>query len=172
MRYGVFLRAMNIGGNRLPVAALRERMGALGFTDVATHLQTGNVVLTDPAGRGEDEVAALVEADLLAAGMARMDAMVRTPAELRALLGAVDLDPYPAAEWRRCVTFLRRPPERDGTERMAAKDWTVLHADDRSVVSVYPRANRGYALNLDTAWKTATTTRWAEVVTDFLEVLG
>ena len=48
MRYGVFLRAMNIGGNRLPVAALRERMGALGFTDVATHLQTGNVVRLEP----------------------------------------------------------------------------------------------------------------------------
>lgn len=171
MRFAVFLRAMNVGVNRIPVGELRDRISALGFTDVASHLHTGNLAVTDPARRSQDAVAEAVEADLLAAGMVKMDAMVRTGDELRGLLAAVDVGSYPQDEWRRCVTFLRRPPGRDGAERMTAKGWTVLHADDRTVVSVFPRTIQGYAVNLDTAWKTPTTTRWWNVVEDVTAIV-
>lgn len=48
------LRGINVGGSgRVPMAALRQALGDRGFTDVATYIQSGNVVLgsvePDPA---------------------------------------------------------------------------------------------------------------------------
>lgn len=40
----IWLRAVNVGGAKLPMARLRELLGELGATDVATLIQTGNIV--------------------------------------------------------------------------------------------------------------------------------
>lgn len=41
------LRGINVGGTgKVPMAELRERLAAAGFTDVATLIQSGNVVLS------------------------------------------------------------------------------------------------------------------------------
>lgn len=43
-KYIAFLRAINVGGNRVvKMEALRGIFESLGFTDVATHIQSGNV---------------------------------------------------------------------------------------------------------------------------------
>ena len=45
--YIVLLRGINVGGrNKLPMADLRALVAGLGFGDVRTHLQSGNVVCT------------------------------------------------------------------------------------------------------------------------------
>ena len=41
--YVVFLRAVNVGGRVVRMADLRGALEAAGFTDVATHIQSGNV---------------------------------------------------------------------------------------------------------------------------------
>ena len=170
MRYAVFLRAVNGGpANRITMEDLRARVTALGLQDVASHLQTGNLAVTDPSAPHTEDLARRIEEGLAATGLVKVDAMVRTPAELADLLSVDHFAAHPAGDWRRCVTFLRRPPGRDATDRMAAKGWTVLRADDRTILSVYPRTQQGYALNLDTAWKTSTTTRWWNVVGEFVE---
>lgn len=47
----VLLRGINVGGrHKLPMAPVREHLTAAGFGDVATHLQSGNVVLRSPDG--------------------------------------------------------------------------------------------------------------------------
>lgn len=43
-----FLRAVNVGGRQYPMAQLRAALEAAGFTDVATHIQTGNVRVATP----------------------------------------------------------------------------------------------------------------------------
>ena len=43
------LRAVNVGGRKLPMAELRALCGELGWTDVATYIQSGNVVFDSPA---------------------------------------------------------------------------------------------------------------------------
>lgn len=44
--YLVLLRAVNVGGkNRLPMAALREHLDTLGFSNIRTYIASGNVVL-------------------------------------------------------------------------------------------------------------------------------
>src|SRR3954452_756372 len=57
-RMVALLRAVNVGGRKLPMAELRTLCAELGWTDVATYIQSGNVVFTAP---GEAEA---VEAQL------------------------------------------------------------------------------------------------------------
>ena len=44
MRYIALLRAVNVGGCKLPMAELREGCAELGWQQVATYIQSGNVV--------------------------------------------------------------------------------------------------------------------------------
>jgi uncharacterized protein (DUF1697 family) len=49
-RYVALLRGVNVGGNNLiKMIALRASFEAMGFTDVATYIQSGNVVLSASA---------------------------------------------------------------------------------------------------------------------------
>ena len=62
-RYLVLLRGVNVGGkNRVPMAALRERLEADGFTDVSTYIASGNVILT--SDRRADQIKARIERTL------------------------------------------------------------------------------------------------------------
>lgn len=46
--YIAFLRAVNVGKRQYPMAELRAVLGAAGFEDVETHIQTGNVRVRTP----------------------------------------------------------------------------------------------------------------------------
>src|SRR6266536_1343745 len=53
-RYIALLRGINVGGhNKVPMAALRDTCESIGCTDVATYIQSGNVVLTSPLDAGK-----------------------------------------------------------------------------------------------------------------------
>ena len=43
-----FLRAVNVGKRKYPMAELRAALDAAGYEEVETHIQTGNVLLTTP----------------------------------------------------------------------------------------------------------------------------
>ena len=59
-RYVGLLRGINVGGkNAVPMARLRAVLEELGFTDVATYIASGNVILD--SGRSADETGALIE---------------------------------------------------------------------------------------------------------------
>ena len=47
-RMVALLRAVNVGGRKLPMAELRALCGELGWSDVATYIQSGNLVFTAP----------------------------------------------------------------------------------------------------------------------------
>src|ERR1044072_4345094 len=72
-------RAVNVGGRTLPMAELRALCGTLGWQDVATYIQSGNIVFT-ASGRREAIEAALEKA---VAGKYGYEApsLVRTAAE-------------------------------------------------------------------------------------------
>jgi uncharacterized protein (DUF1697 family) len=67
-RHIALLRGINVGGhNRLPMATLRELFVAAGASEVATYIQSGNVVFAAPArlaGAIATEVRAAIEAEL------------------------------------------------------------------------------------------------------------
>jgi uncharacterized protein (DUF1697 family) len=47
-RMVALLRAVNVGGRKLPMAELRTVCAELGWTEIATYIQSGNVVFTAP----------------------------------------------------------------------------------------------------------------------------
>uniref|UniRef100_UPI0011789D76 DUF1697 domain-containing protein n=1 Tax=Brachyspira hyodysenteriae TaxID=159 RepID=UPI0011789D76 len=59
-RWIALLRGVNVGGHRkLPMARLREVVADLGHRDVATYVQSGNVVFTGPDDEPEEVAAGL-----------------------------------------------------------------------------------------------------------------
>jgi uncharacterized protein (DUF1697 family) len=104
-RLVALLRGINLGAKRrVPMADLRELMQELGFTDVRTVLQSGNVVFT---GAKEDAQRKLPKALSERFGF-DIDVVIRTMAELDDLK-------------RFFVVFLDGKPELGGLER---EDWS------------------------------------------------
>jgi uncharacterized protein (DUF1697 family) len=60
-RMVALLRAVNVGGRKLPMAQLRALCAELGWEEVATYIQSGNVVFTAP-GKPEAVEATLEQA--------------------------------------------------------------------------------------------------------------
>jgi uncharacterized protein (DUF1697 family) len=93
MRVAALLRGINIGPNkRISMSDLRSIVEALGYTDVETYLQSGNVVFT-PRGKGD-------HAERLSKAIAKetgheVAVVVRTAKELA---GVVAVNPYPATD--------------------------------------------------------------------------
>lgn len=86
--YVVFLRGVNVGGkNKIPMAALRERLEDLGFSNVSTYIASGNVILeSDKSG---DEIKAQIEealAERFKTDGERIRALVLTREQLQAVV--------------------------------------------------------------------------------------
>ena len=61
-RYVVLLRGINVGGhNKLPMKDLRGILEGLGFTDVQTYIQSGNVVLSAESPPDGSAISAVIE---------------------------------------------------------------------------------------------------------------
>jgi uncharacterized protein (DUF1697 family) len=111
--YIAFLRAVNVGGRFVLMAALRDALTQAGFADVQTHIQSGNVLVRS-ARRSSGPVAVELSRVLTAHCGFAVPAIVRTPEQLRATVAAVDdVAPLLAEESRRYVAFADAsvPPE-------------------------------------------------------------
>src|SRR5689334_2942426 len=115
-----FLRAVNIGKRQYKTADLRAALVGAGYTDVETHIQTGNIKVTSPVrsrARMEQELEALFLADR---GF-EVVTMVFSPAEVSRL--ATDVDEIAAKhgfEYGHYVSLLKADPSRDAVERLEA----------------------------------------------------
>jgi uncharacterized protein (DUF1697 family) len=117
-RYIVLLRGINLGPrNRIAMPALREELGAAGFEDVKTYVQSGNIVL---ASRSSLKRVAR-DAEKVIADRFGLDinVVVRTRAELAAVvkrnpLGKVAKDPK-----RYQVSFLDAAPKPEVVKRLS-----------------------------------------------------
>ena len=119
-RYVALLRGVNVGGKgRMAMADLRACVEGIGHEDVATHIQTGNVLFRTPMRSAEKVARALedaVEADL---GF-RTAVMIRTAAQLTA---ALDERPFPDADPAALhIAFLREKPAAAKAKALVAPD--------------------------------------------------
>ncbi|WP_306369968.1 DUF1697 domain-containing protein [Nocardiopsis sp. CC223A] len=90
--YVVLLRGINVGAhNRIAMADLRGLLGDLGYRDVATHLQSGNAVVTS-GDEGPDAVAAAVGAGLGERFGLEVPVVVRTAEAFDAAVAANPLE--------------------------------------------------------------------------------
>ncbi len=133
--YVALLRGVNVGGNaRIRMADLREVVGSLGHGDVATYIQSGNVVFTaetaggatapdDPA-TDDPATAARLASGIHDALKARLDldvdVMVRSRDDLERTAAGV---PFPVADPKRLiVAFLSGPPSVEAIRSLEAVD--------------------------------------------------
>ncbi len=165
------LRSVNVGGrNRLAMDGLRSLMGALGFDDVATYLQSGNVTFAG-TGSARDAGEAIERAIATGPGL-EVRVLVRTRTDLAGVLratpfGHLDVDPRTLH-----VSFLDVEPERSVVEALADRDGS-FGADRFEVVGreVYLHCPGGYGnTKLNNGYLerslgvTATTRNWRTVV--------
>jgi uncharacterized protein (DUF1697 family) len=128
------LRGVNVGGNcMLAMADLAALCRQLGFADVRTYIQSGNVVFRTelPAERAR---AAL--AKVLAAHMGRpIDVMVR---DAKALRRALAQNPFPEAEPAKvAVLFLAEPVPKGLLDGLTGPDGEVVVASGLEVYVHY-----------------------------------
>lgn len=91
-RHIVLLRGINVGGHRkLPMADLRAVLAGLGYTGVATYIQSSNAVLTADEPDPEAVGAAVREAVHARFGF-DVPVMVRALEQFRAVVAANPLD--------------------------------------------------------------------------------
>ena len=161
--YVALLRAVNVGGTgALTMAELKAICQKLSFADVATYIQSGNVVFR------ADGSGATVQARLEAALAERMGTatgvILRSAAEMQA---ATDRVPFPDAEPNQLlVTFLPEPPPADALDRLSAPGGeqvvivgreTYIHYPDGigRLKLKLPALQTGTARNLNTVRKLA-----------------
>lgn len=110
-RYAALLRGVNVGGNtKVAMADLRALLADLGYTDVRTHLNSGNAVFTGPEEPAERIAAAI--GDRLTARLGReVPVVVRTAAELAAVVEGNPLEVRDPARF--AVAFLAEAPDEE-----------------------------------------------------------
>jgi uncharacterized protein (DUF1697 family) len=120
-RYAVLLRGINVGrAKQVAMADLRSLLGEAGFSDVATLLRSGNVVLSD--GRSATAVARSVEKAITERLELDVAAVVRTAAEVREVIDANPLGDVADDGSRYVVAFMAQPPERGLGELLDSVD--------------------------------------------------
>jgi uncharacterized protein (DUF1697 family) len=142
--YVALLRSVNVAGHgRLAMADLRETFVGLGYADVATYIQTGNVIFRSPT-RGAKTLVAEIERQLAVDFGAAPDVILRTVPELAHVVAT---SPYPvrgADPSRHHVTFLASAPTK---ERLEAFRPPRSGRDELVVIGreVYVHTPDGYA---------------------------
>jgi uncharacterized protein (DUF1697 family) len=115
--YVALLRGINLGPTKkISMAALRQMTERLGYDQVSTYINSGNLILdsdADPADL-EHEISMAISAEF---GLA-VDVCVRSADQLAAVLAA---NPYPNGDPARVtVAFLTGPAPAAAPERVAA----------------------------------------------------
>ena len=135
------LRGINVGGNkRVAMADLREMIAGLGFSDVKTLLQSGNVVFRGPA-RAPARLEAQLEAALEKRLGMKVDFHVRTADEWRAIVKA---NPFTAAARKDpghlLLSCFKQPLDQDNVKaaQAAITGPEILKVDGRHLYMVFP----------------------------------
>jgi uncharacterized protein (DUF1697 family) len=120
--YVALLRGINLGShNKVPMPKLRTLIEELGYQDVATYIQSGNVVLTtkDSAAKVAKAIHDAIEKEF---GF-DVAVVVRTGAQLKK---AVDANPFAKKakdDGHLHVIFLAATPNADRVKALASGDW-------------------------------------------------
>ncbi|GIF18318.1 uncharacterized protein (DUF1697 family) [Actinoplanes tereljensis] len=136
------LRAVNLGRrNKVPMAALVERLAEAGLPGARTHLQSGNVLL-----RTDREIGPIIGEVLRTDFGLNEPVMVRSHARLREILAA---NPFPEAAAERPtlvrVVFLAEHPATERVKRLEEHD--DVRVLDREVYIDYRTGVHGNPLN-------------------------
>jgi uncharacterized protein (DUF1697 family) len=170
-KYIAFLRGINLGKRRVKNDQLVQVFTALGFREIKVLIASGNVVFTTDDS-DEIRVTSTVEAALQDALGFKIDTMLRTADEIRAMLTA---DPFAEITMTKAtrlyVTLLAEPTTSTLPLPYATDDgnFRILSRTDREVYSVLTVADGGRTVDLMAIiekeyGKRATTRNWNTIV--------
>jgi uncharacterized protein (DUF1697 family) len=161
--YIALLRAVNVGGTgKLPMTELKAMCEDAGFADVKTFIASGNVVFK--SALAEAAVKTLLEARLLAYAGKPVGVLVRSAAEMAAVLAA---NPYPDAPANRVAAiFLDAPPPPAALAAAVGQHRELMALGQREIYVHYvdgmgdsklriPAAKAGTARNMNTVARLA-----------------
>jgi uncharacterized protein (DUF1697 family) len=115
-----FLRAVNVGKRKYPMAELREALTTAGFEEVETHIQTGNVLFRTSLRSRPKVIAALEKAMLEDRGF-EVPVVLMTPPELSEVYDeACDFGGGKKLQGH-YLTLLAEPPTKKGTVALEAR---------------------------------------------------
>lgn len=121
-RQVALLRGINVGSaQRIAMATLRELVSAQGYSDVSTHLQSGNLLLASPLS--PDEVARDVEQLITRELGLDVAVVVRTRDELAGAVARNPLLDVATDPARMLVSFLDAAPEPATLDGVDARDF-------------------------------------------------
>jgi uncharacterized protein (DUF1697 family) len=174
-RYVALLRGINVGGRqKVAMADLRKLLDGLGYTEVKTHLQSGNAVFSS-SKRSAEKIAGEIEAAITAQLGLTVRVLVRTAAELRAVIEANPIPGEVANGSRFLVVFLSGPPDQKALAAVEPGQFEPekFGAGDRAMYFWCPDGIQNSpilgALGKDRPGLTATARNW-NTVTKLLEL--
>jgi uncharacterized protein (DUF1697 family) len=176
-RHLALLRGVNVGGHRrLIMADLRQAFASLGFRNVSTYIQTGNVFFETDDAR-PDELVATIQKRLLVEFGHEIAVILRDAATMARV---VRDHPFSAAEltddYRRYVTFLASEPARERVADLVGRqtEFERFHVRHREVYAAArkdaPRSGAG--VPIERVLKMAGTARNWSVVQKLNELLA
>ena len=138
-RGGIFvalLRGVNVGGNNIvSMASLKASFEGLGFEDVASYINSGNIIFRAKEGRAR-KLEQRIEGMLSAEYQLACRVVVRSLSEMAALIESIPDTWTGDTHWRYNVIFLRHSIDspdivdglkpRDGIEEVAYRPGTLL----------------------------------------------
>lgn len=176
--YIALLRGINVGGkNKIKMAELRQSLSGLGYTNLQTYIQSGNIVF-----EAEAEESAAIEAAIaqrIQADFGYEVPVLALPAQELEDIAAHN--PFPAeaeADGRRMlVTLLQTPPAVEHIEQLKAQTYGSERyvVQDRAVYLYCPDGYGRAKLNnkfLERKLKVSATTRNWKTVRKLLELAG
>ena len=123
-RYIALLRGINVGrAKRVAMADLRALIESLGYTDVRTLLNSGNVVFTADRAGSATTAAARIEAALASKLKLISRVTVLTAAELEAAMDAMPLAKVAKDPARLLVAVLSDPADLELIAPLSRRDW-------------------------------------------------
>lgn len=169
-RQVALLRGINLAGrNKVSMADLRRLFSDLGAEDVTTYVQSGNVLFRSAGARGE--LIQSIEGEIRDRLGLDLTVLLRTSAELAAVVGNNPFAEHEPDPTKLLVTFLAEAPDR---ARVAALQEKLFEPDEFRVTrdAIYLRCPTGYGRSkLSNAFfekhlgVAATTRNWRTVTT-------
>ena len=121
-RYLVMPRGINVGTrNRVPMAGLRSKLADEGYSDVATVLASGNVIVSAGSDR-PDEVADAIQRLLSDHFDVNVPCVVRTANQVRGILDRNPLHEVVSDPSRYLVNFLSEEPDPEVVAALLEED--------------------------------------------------
>jgi uncharacterized protein (DUF1697 family) len=172
-RFVVFLRGINVGGHIVVKEKLKDAFSSLGFQDVSTYKQSGNVIFKTELANPKD-IKARIETKLQSFLGYEVATLVRTIPQLKSI---IDLDPFKNQDNEGTsflVTFLAVKPANFPLQlplTISKSSAQIISAKGTEVFSVTHGGGEGALPNpfLESKLKMKATTRNMNIIREIVE---